>query len=283
MARTSKAILVALAACAISAPASAAQPLTDTQLAHRFRPILLFDSHERWRPLDVDAFLAERGHQACPPTPAPCIPLVSATQLTPAVDHLDLRGNGPDDSPSPSRIYAHVTRRGARVAIDYWWFLRYNAYSIDRHEGDWEGVTVIADAAGSRVHRVHFAAHADAWRYPPSVPLLRGRRVSVFVSRGAHASYPRPCARRCRQTEGTLPEARFDGRRPWSGNTAAGCRNRCVRLLPVGADGAPASWNAWPGRWGVTTAPAFAAPLTPAFQRRYQHPFAARTTPRDIF
>jgi hypothetical protein len=284
MASTWKAILVTLTASAICAPASAAAAPTDAQLAHRFRPILLFDSQERWRPLDVDAFLAEAGHLACPAVPAPCAPLTGgAAQLTSAVDHLDLRGHGPDDSLGPTRIYAHVARRGARVAIDYWWFLRYNAYSLDRHEGDWEGVTVIADAAGSRVHRVHFAAHADAWRYPPSVPLLRGRRVSVFVSRGAHASYPRPCARRCRQTEGTLPEARFDGRRPWSGNTAAGCRNRCVRLLPVGADGAPASWNAWPGRWGVTTAPAFAAPLTPAFQRRYQHPFAARTTPRDIF
>jgi hypothetical protein len=278
MAGMSKAITAALATCAISAPASAAEALTDTQLAYRFRPILLFDSQERWRPLDVEAFLAEPGHLACPPTPLACTPLTGgAEQLTPAVDHLDLRGNGPDDSLGPTRIYAHVTRRGARVAIDYWWFLRYNAYSIDRHEGDWEGMTVIADGAGSRVRQVHFAAHADVWRYPAGVPQLVGRRMRVYVSRGAHASYPRPCDRRCRQTEGTLPEARFDGRRPWSGNTAAGCRARCVKLLP------PDSWNAWPGRWGITTASAFAAPLTPAFQHRCRHPFTARRTPRTIF
>ncbi|HEU4700952.1 MAG TPA: hypothetical protein VFS37_00605 [Conexibacter sp.] len=266
------------------APAAAAAAPSDLQLAYRFRPILLFDSQEPWRPLDVDAFLAEADHLACPPAPAACAPLTGgAAQLTTAVDHLDLRGDGPPDSLGPTRVYAHVTRRAARVAIDYWWFLRYNAYSLDRHEGDWEGVTVIADATGSRVRAVHFAAHADVWRYPADVPALAGRRVRVYVSRGAHASYPRACMRRCRQVEGTLPEARHDGRRPWPRNTAAACRRRCVRLLPVGAQGEPASWNAWPGRWGVTTAPAFAAPRTPAFQRRCQHPFAAHATPRGAF
>lgn len=282
MARTLMATFGALAACALAAPAGAAAAPSDLALAREFRPHLLFDSKERWRPLDVDRFLAEPGHQACPPAPGVCTPLTSVAQLTSAVDHLDLRGEGPDDRPGPSVIYAQVTRRGARVAIDYWWFLRYNAYSLDRHEGDWEGVTVIADRRGARVVDVHFAAHADRWRYPARVPLVRGRRVSVFVTRGGHAAYPRPCFRRCRQTEGTLPEARFDGGRAWVGNTTAGCRGRCVRLLPS-ADGAPASWNAWPGRWGVTTAPAFAAPLTPASQARFQHPFAARRTARDFF
>ena len=286
MRRAALAIAGALAVCALSAlPATAATATGDNRaLALRFRPHLLFDSGERWRPLDVDRFLAEPGHLACPLAPASCTPLTSVAQLTPPVDHLDLRGDGPPDDPdTPSVIYAHVTRGDRRIAIDYWWFLRHNAYGFEEHEGDWEGVTVIADRRGERLLDVHFAAHADAWRYPAAVRQAVGRRVRVYVTRGGHASYPQPCTRRCRQTEGTLPEARFDGKRPWAGNTAAGCRGRCVRLLPTSANGAPASWNAWGGRWGLTVSPAFAAPLTPAFQRRYQHPFAARRSPREIF
>jgi hypothetical protein len=287
MIRRCIAIAAALALGALVAPAgaAAASAADDRALALRLRPHLLFDSGERWRPLDVDRFLAEPGHLACPAGPgAVCTPLTSAAQLTPAVDHLDLRGEGPPDEPrTPSAIYARVTRDARRVAIDYWWFLRFNAYGFASHEGDWEGVTVIADRRGARVLTVHFAAHTDVWRYPAPVVQLDGRRVRVFVANGTHASYPRACLRRCRQTDGLVAETRFDGRRAWAGNTAAGCRGRCVRLLPVSADGAPAGWNAWRGRWGVTTAPAAAAPLTPSFQRRYQHPFAARSSPRDIF
>src|SRR5829696_3451869 len=229
---------------AVAAPAAGAAPPPDDQaLALRLRPRLLFDSGERWRPLDVDRFLAEPGHLACPPAGAPCTPLADVAQLTPAVDHLDLRGDGPADAGGPSVVYAHVTRERARVAIDYWWFLRYNAYSLDRHEGDWEGATVIANPAGTRVLEVHLAAHADVWRYGADVTRIVDGRVAVFVARGSHAAYPRRCARHCRQTGGALPEARFDGGRSWVGNGAAGCRRRCVRLLPT------ASWNAWPGRW----------------------------------
>jgi hypothetical protein len=283
------AILAAALALVVPPASAAAVPapvVTDNELALVFRPHLLFDSGERWRPLDVDRFLAEPGHAACAPADAGapatalgvCTPLTSAAQLTAAVATLDLRGDGPPDEPgTPSVIYAHVTRGARRTAIDYWWFLRYNAFGFASHEGDWEGVTVIADRRGERVLAVHFAAHTTVWRYPAPVVQLDGRRVRVYVARGTHASYPRPCLRRCRQTDGLVGETRFDGRRAWSGNSGAGCRARCVQLLP------DEGWSAWRGRWGVTTAPAAAAPLTPAFQRRYQHPFAARRSPREIF
>lgn len=299
----------AAVALAAGATAAAATPAGDLALALRFRPLLMFDSAERWRPLDVNRFLREPGMQACPPLtpspPAPCAPFASAAQLTPAVAYLDLRGSNPEggDASAPdlatcpkslprlrdcdlrgrSKIYAHVVRAGRRIAIDYWWFLRYNAYSFDEHEGDWEGVTVIVDRVGGRVLDVHYAAHADVWRYARGVPLLAGRHVEAFVALGGHPAYPRPCFRRCRETEGTLPEARFDGRRPWVGNTARGCHGRCVQLLPTGPGGAPASWDAWDGRWGATYAPAFPPPLTPSFQTRFRHPFAAKLSHRRVF
>jgi hypothetical protein len=297
-------IAVVLLALALLAPAAAATPAGDTALALKFRPRLLFDAKERWRPIDVDRFLAEPGHAVCPATGA-CTPLTSLAQLTPAIDHLDLRGTRADgrDATAPdlatcakslptlfdcdedgrSVIYAHVVRAGARIAIDYWWFLRYNAFSLDEHEGDWEGVTVIVDRAGTRVLDVHFAAHNDVWRYDAGVPSIVGGRVKVYLARGDHAAYPRPCVHFCRETGGLLPEGNFGGQRSWVGNSAAGCRRLCVRLLPQRANGAPASWDAWRGRWGVTLTQVFAPPLTPAFQGRFLHPFSARHSGRHEF
>lgn len=285
MALVRRAIAIGFLLAALAPAAAMAAPAGDLALALRFRPRLLFDQKERWRPLDVDAFFAEGGHQACPPVgTGPCVPFTSVAQLTPAVAYLDMRGNGPPDVPgTPSVIYAHVVRRGARIALDYWWFLRYNAYSIDRHESDWEGVTVIVNRAGTRVLEVHFAAHADVWRYEANVPRIVGGRVKVYLANGDHAAYPKPCIRLCRQTDETLPEAHYGGQVSWIGNSAVGCRRRCVRLFPTDASGAPASWDAWDGRWGAPTSPAFAPPETPAFQRRFADPFAAKHSGRHHF
>jgi hypothetical protein len=300
-------MVVAVALCAALAPTAAtAAPADDLALALRFRPRLLFDQQERWRPTDVDRFLAEPGHQACPPVgTGPCAPFTSVAQLTPAVAYLDMRGTRSDgsdavppdiatcaktrpqlrecDGDGRSVIYAHVVRSGARVAIDYWWFLRYNAYSLDRHESDWEGVTAIVNRAGTRLRELHFAAHASVWRYDADVPSVVDGRPKVYVSNGDHAAYPRACTRLCRQTDQTLPESHYGGQASWIGNSAAGCRRRCVRLLPAAPDGAPSSWDAWDGRWGVPGAPAFAPPQTPAFQRRFAHPFDATRSHRHLF
>ena len=314
MARRVWASIGALAICATVAlglaPAAAPALASPTAgrsvaLALRFRPRLLFDRHERWRPTDVDRFLAEPGHQACPPVgQGPCAPFTSVAQLTPAVAYLDMRGTHDDgsdavppdlatcaktlptlrecDGGGRSVIYANIVRRGARVAIDYWWFLRYNAYSLDRHESDWEGVTVIVNRAGTRVLEVHFAAHTDVWRYDADVPQIVDGRVKVYVSNGDHAAYPRRCTRLCRQTNPTLPEARFGGERSWIGNSAAGCRSRCVHLL-LGDGDLPHRWAKWDGRWGAPTVPAFSPPRTPTFQRRFLDPFATRHSGRHLF
>jgi hypothetical protein len=284
-----RAIAISCLLAALAPATAVAAPADDLALALRFRPRLLFDEKERWRPIDVDRFLAEPGHLACPPVGAgPCAPLVSVGQLTPAVAYLaSCAKTRPSlrecDGDGRSTIYAHVVRARTRIAIDYWWFLRYNAYSLDRHESDWEGVTVIVNRAATRLLAVHFAAHADVWRYDADVPQIVDGRVKVFLANGSHAAYPRRCTRLCRQSNPTLPEARFGGQVSWIGNSAAGCRRRCVRLLPTDAAGAPASWDAWDGRWGAPAAPAFAPPRTPAFQRRFADPFAAKHSRRHRF
>jgi hypothetical protein len=299
--------MLALCCCATFPALAGARAVAAGELALRFQPHLLFDSAERWRPVDVDAFLLEPGHQVCPQAPAPCAALTSLAQLTPAARYIDLRGTlrGGGDASAPdlatcarsrptlldcdgagrSLIYAHVRRSGRRIAIDYWWFLRYDTFL---HEGDWEGVTVVVDAAGARVEEVHFAAHADVWRYARNVPTIDARRhVRVYLANGTHAAYPKPCRRAlCGQTQSVFPEARFDGRSAWVGNDAAACAGGCVRLLPE-SNGAPATWDAWNGLWGASNSGLLAnllkPPRTPAFQSRYSRPFAARTSRRHSF
>jgi hypothetical protein len=56
-----------------------------------------------------------------------------------------------------------------------------------------------------------------------------------------------------------------------------------VRLLAQDAAGAPASWDAWDGRWGVVRSMLFAPPRTPAFQDRFRNPFAATRSGRRHF
>jgi hypothetical protein len=303
----------ALALCVLLAmtcvPTAWARSPTSIDIALRFQPHLLFDSGDPWRPLDVDAFLAEPGHQACvsaADATTACTPLTSIAQLAPPVDQLDLRGEEADgsDASAPDLqtcakskpdlldcdedgrtvIYAHVTRRRTRTAIDYWWFLRFNDLDLDQHEGDWEGVTVIVDAAARHVVSTHFAAHAGIWRYGDDVSRLdRGRHVRVYLAQGSHAAYPRPCRRTpCGQTESVLPEGRSDGADPWIANDQAVCHRRCVRLLPQ-AGGRPASWDAWDGIWGTNPTSFFSSPRTPAFQRRYKQPFRASRTDRRSF
>ena len=99
MLRRAIALWVLLAALAPAAAAAA--PADDLALALKLRPRLLFDAKERWRPIDVDRFLAEPGDQACPPNPSPptpCAPFTSVAQLTPQVAYLDMHGTRGDGS-----------------------------------------------------------------------------------------------------------------------------------------------------------------------------------------
>ncbi len=160
---------------------------TERELATELRPWLRFDSGERWRPLEVEGFVAEsfedgRGHRACPaPGAARCPDVDGIEELTSEVAFLDIHGeknrdddggdggefNTPSDCERPAVVrdcvngegsvtyYRRTSHRG-RWYWDYWWFFRFNDYTgkvnecqiiCGDHEGDWEGVTVITTAA----------------------------------------------------------------------------------------------------------------------------------------
>jgi hypothetical protein len=164
-------------------PLEVGTPAEDAALARTFRPLLLFDSREPWRPVNVERLVAETypepptRHQICPAR-GECQAIGTSADFTARRVRLDLHGqrsDGADYRPpgttacpdnealldcesDASAIYYRVTRQDRRVYIDYWWFLRYNHFPFpagprgrcgggptpkSQHEGDWEGVTVV--------------------------------------------------------------------------------------------------------------------------------------------
>ncbi|MDQ3933216.1 MAG: Vps62-related protein [Actinomycetota bacterium] len=293
-----------------------------TSLAMRYRPWLWFDSAEHWRPLEVGSFLGEPDLQVCrnrrilsdPCEPFDGIDGLLRSQFSGSDAYIDLaEHDGAYKSPYPecragavydcdrgprSAIYYHPLRRGSMLYLDYWWYLRYNDYPLDHHEGDWEGVTVSVSRAGGResLHNVAFAAHnGPPWRYLAlALEQTVANRVAVYLGRGTHAAYPRPCSRlRCHQTSANplgvspLPEARFDGGASWGNNPDVSCAT-CLKPFPLSSEDPPeaASWAAWDGRWGKDPGPADPlgnAPGSPGSQDRFKDPTADRPTDRTFF
>ncbi len=214
-------------------------------------------------------------------------------------------GTGPS-----SAIYYHVTQANDRFYIDYWWYLRFNHFYrsvptlscksafarqngvCDEHEGDWEGVTAVtAPGDDSRLDYVVYAAHKGTFRYAASELQLRdGTRPVVYVARGSHASYPKPCPKSCDQpialaAQGlvTLPESSFDGANDWARNAddcPANAPNSCLLSLPR-TDQNPEAWTVWQGQWGggcgdsCRGQPGPGSPRSPGLQSRYQTPWCS--------
>ncbi len=178
--------------------------------------------------------------------------------------------------------------------------LRAPEVSCFQHQGDWEGITVVlapcdlqpeaktecVSFGNRRLHlvQVNYAQH-NGVKKRPWLELERtwsehglqtyGEHPLVYVALNSHASYTRPCSRRCGR------ETSYNGRLPW-GNNGPSCEtdeNRCLQPLSLDEDGRPALWNAFPGPWGAQhciLAGAYCdggpAPKAPSFHRRYDRP-----------
>lgn len=136
------------------------------ELAERFRPQLMFDSGERWRPISIESLLAERGEDGRPlhlfckrsqqaPTCervddlAEFEELVSVNSAQGDSTYLDIAGRDLADYRAPRRsktcrkaglwdcdddpgsaIYYNVLASNERFYIDYWWFMRFNHFAL---------------------------------------------------------------------------------------------------------------------------------------------------------
>ena len=195
---------------------------------------------------------------------------------------------------------------------------RWVKLTCHEHPSDWEGVTVVLGDCGDQAEHcitwnarelapaaVRYAQHEHivsySWR--TLLQLWEGRdrlggRPLVFVARDSHASYPSPCLSGCKQIAAyplsrgrwKRDESRHDGGEEWAGNgencEPKGQQRRslrtlsdCLLAMPITEKDSPASWNAFPGRWGSQKCildgaycDTSKAPKSPSQQPRYQDP-----------
>jgi hypothetical protein len=264
----------------------------ERELARKVRPLLRFDSTERWRPLEISAFLHERfadgkGHQLPKPDGSGYLDIHGqhdggAEYFTPVAGHCITAADARKaksgfncDRGAPTAMYYRRTEHDRLWFWDYWVFYRFNDYTgkinncgiyCDDHEGDWEGVTIVTTASlQPQVKGAIIATHQHLVATTASALEVLGDHVAIFVATGTHASYRFPCEGGCDQfrtglLDVTWPvEESHDGRQDWDGNSDADCQHiDCVRPLPehepASASNAPVpiGWNAWKRGWGAT-------------------------------
>jgi len=162
-------------------------------LATRFRPILLFDRHERRpSPYDIDDFIASGHVSLCHDDQfagaATCDVVHNAAGLISGPTHLKIRGPRRGEPAIASAIYVHPTRRRvgrqSLLFLDYWWYLDDNPARVGNgatcgvglampgitcfdHPSDWEGMTIVLDVGGETAVpiAVQYAQHKEVVRY----------------------------------------------------------------------------------------------------------------------
>jgi hypothetical protein len=185
--------------------ADSPDPYADAAIAAHFRPLLLFDSLERFRPLNIDKFLAERNSDGSPAHCVSAVDPVTSERACHAVQsvadmmqynvqssYLDVKGTfgSPETYSSPGAchssldvqfslqdcdpgdneaMYYHIDgpSPGGYRYIDYWFFYRYN--------GNQEGLTPVQ--------------HEGDWESVTVAPSLLSSDTFDFASFSAHGTW----------------------------------------------------------------------------------------------
>jgi hypothetical protein len=176
----------------------------------------------------------------------------------------------------PAAVYAHVVQQPDEpdlVFLQYWFYWYYNDWN-NKHESDWEGITLKFEAssidaalAGEPV-AVGYAQHEGGERSDWDDPKLErdGDHPIVYSSAGSHASY--------------YGSAVYLGRGASEGfgcDTTTGPSERVVPdvvVLPDSVDDPddPLAWLSFNGRWGERQSGSFNGPTGPATKARWLEP-----------
>ncbi len=176
----------------------------------------------------------------------------------------------------PATIYAHVVQQPDEpdlVFVQYWFYWYYNDWN-NKHESDWEGITLkfeassVEEALRTQPVAVGYSQHEGGERADWDDAKLEreGDRPVVYSSAGSHASY--------------FGSALYLGR---AASEGFGCDNTDgpseridpeVILLPdsVSDPGDPLAWLAFNGRWGERQEGPFNGPTGPAVKERWLEP-----------
>ncbi len=294
------AAVAAAALVALAGAAGAAAALGDEiELAERHAPVVRLVEQleecgpgEPYEPMDVEALFDE-------PTVALRGPwnALDLIEVGPTADdlvdlyeyHLDFPGGALDPGCSYEQwadritedhaptVYAHVATDPAhpgRLALQYWLFYAYNDWN-NLHEGDWENVQLLFDAADARAaldqdpvavgYSQHEGSELADWD-DEKLELVDGRRPVVYPAAGSHANF--------------FDDALFLGS---SGEQGVGCddtRGPHNELDPdvvtIPSDAAAARrelpWITFEGRWGELQEAFFNGPTGPNMKRSWSEP-----------
>jgi hypothetical protein len=257
-------------------------------LAAQFAPTLRLAATEHYTPISMADYVAHATLRTGTPPLGPTVqqrPTLFSLPVGTGASYLDLRGPQPFLHASQYRtieqqleqahrptVYwriAHQPSTG-RIAIEYWFLYLYNDF-VDRHEADWEGVTVVVDdgAPLGASFSQHQGRTWSAW--PATVP---DDHPVVYVAAGSHANYPAPgsyrvkvcrtlAVRRC-TTSTERDSARGDG---------ATLTASDYDLQPLGGTGFTGSWGS--GSYFLGIGLTRDRVVDPRRRSDYSNPFAA--------
>ncbi len=176
----------------------------------------------------------------------------------------------------PSTVYAHIVQQPDvpdKLVVQYWFYWYYNDWN-NKHESDWEGISLLFDASSveealaSAPVEVGYSQHegGESADWDAAKLEREGDHPVVYPSAGSHASY--------------YGSAFYLGRGAAEG---FGCDNTTgpstrlapeVVLLPDSVDDPadPLAWLSYTGRWGERQNGAFNGPTGPAVKERWLEP-----------
>jgi hypothetical protein len=284
-------------------PVVAADLADETALAEKYAPVVRLVEQleecgpgEPYLPVDVDLVFEE-------PTVALRGPWNAAdlVKIAPAAGdlaglyeyHLDFPGHALDpgcdyerwqnrltgESLEPT-VYAHVATEAARpgqLALQYWLFYVFNDFN-NLHEGDWEMVQLVFDAAdaaealGEDPVAIGYSSHEGAERADwgdEKLELVDGTHPVVYPAAGSHAN--------------KFTEALYIGS---SAEQGVGCDDTqgphaehrpVVKTIPseVGAAQSAFPWISYEGRWGELQEAFFNGPTGPNLKRQWTEPISS--------
>jgi hypothetical protein len=295
------ALPLVLALAVLTASAAAPASVADERaLAERYAPVVrLVEQKEEcgpgepYEPMDVNALFGQptvalRG----PWNPNDLVkigPMAQDLSRRLYEYHLDFPGNALDPGCDYERwsrrvmeghkptVYAHVAADPAHkgeLALQYWLFYAYNDWN-NLHEGDWEMIQLVFDAATARAAlatrptMVGYSQHEGAERADwgaDRLELVGGTHPVVYPAAGSHANF--------------FDEGLFLGS---SAEQGVGCDNTtgphrdlrpAVDTIPSDPSEARAGfpWIAFEGRWGELRPAFFNGPTGPNLKTQWTEP-----------
>jgi hypothetical protein len=212
--------------------------------------------------------------------------------------HLDFPGNALDpgctyvewskrlNAEAPPTMYAHVAtdpKYPGKLALQYWFFYVFNDFN-NKHEGDWEMIQLVFDAATAQDalarqpaevgYSQHEGAERAAWTDGKLVR-VDGTHPVVYPAAGSHANF--------------YSQGLFLGR---SAAQGVGCDDTSgpyeslrprVALVPESADAylREYPWLAFEGRWGELQPAFYNGPTGPNMKSQWTNPITWTATWRD--